>query len=74
MQFEDRSLSFDELVSKIWRTFIEFKILESLMDLLSVLVLQSRAGPPSRFAVKLNVDAAVGSKFSSIDMIARDWR
>ena len=34
MQFEDRSLSFDELVSKIWRTFIEFKILESLMDLL----------------------------------------
>ena len=74
VQFEDRSLSFDELVSKIWRTFIEFKILESLMDLLWVLVLQSRAGPPSRFAVKLNVDAAVGSKFSSIDMIARDWR
>ena len=72
VQFEDRSLSFD--VSKIWRTFVEFKILESLMGLLWVLVLQSRAGPPSRFAVKLNVAAAVGSKFSSIDMIARDWR
>lgn len=27
VQFEDRSLSFDELVSKIWRTFVEFKIL-----------------------------------------------
>ena len=32
VQFEDRSLSFD--VSKIWRTFVEFKILESLMGLL----------------------------------------
>ena len=72
VQFEDRSLSFD--VSKIWRTFVEFKILESLMGLLWVLVLQSRAGPPSHFAVKLIVDAVVGSKFSSIDMIARDWR
>ena len=30
--------------------------------------------PPRRFSVKINVDAAIGPKFSTVAAVARDWR
>ena len=63
MIFEDLPLRCDELIARVWKLFMEFKI-SRLVAYSSVNInhpLQTWS-PPRRLSVKIDVDAAIGSK------------
>ena len=73
MIFEDLLLRCDELIARVWKLFMEFKISRPVATS-SVNInhpLQTWS-PPRRLSVKINVDAAIGPNYSSLTLVARD--
>ena len=75
MIFEDLPLRCDELIARVWKLFMEFKI-SRLVATVSVNITHPLQpwSPPRRLSVKINVDAAIGPFHSSLALVARDWR
>ena len=75
MLFENLPLSIDDLSSRIGRLLAEFKNSRSAevvpMGPTERLLAWS---PPRRFLIKINVDIAIGPKYSTVAVVARDWR
>ena len=71
--FEDLPLRCDELIARVWKLFMEFKISRPVATS-SVNInhpLQTWS-PPRRLSVKINVDAAIGPNYSSLTLVAKD--
>ena len=73
--FEDLPLSCDDLIARVGKLFMEFKISRLIASTFvnNTHPLQTWA-PPRRLSVKINVDAAIGPFHSSLALVARDWR
>ena len=73
--FEDLPLRCDELISRVWKLFMESKISRpvatSSVNIDQPLQTQS---PPRHLSVKINVDVVIGPNYSSLALVARDWR
>ena len=73
--FEDLPLRCDELIARAWKLFMEFKI-SRLVATSSINInhpLQTWS-LPRRLSIKINVDATIGPNYSSLALVARDWR
>ena len=71
--FEDLPLRCDELISRVWKLFMEFKFSRQ-WSTSSVNIdhpLQTWS-PPRRLSIKINVDAAIGPNYSFLALVARD--
>ena len=65
----------DSYNSRIGRLLAEFKNSRSaeMVSVRPTELLQAWS-PPRHFSIKINVDAAIGIKFSAVAAVARDWR
>ena len=71
--FEDLPLSYDDLIARVGKLFMEFKN-SRLIAFAFVNIthpLQTWA-PPRRLSVKINVDATISPFHSSLALVARD--
>ncbi|XP_065638222.1 uncharacterized protein LOC136071171 [Quercus suber] len=73
--FENIHFSIDDLYANIGRLLAEFKNSRPV----EVVPVGPKErlhdwSPPRRFLIKINVDAAIGPKFSAVAVMARDWR
>nr|XP_023915582.1 uncharacterized protein LOC112027145 [Quercus suber] len=73
--FENLPLSIDDLSSRIGRLLVEFKNSRFAKVIYVRPTKRLLAwSPPRRFSIKINVDAAIGPKFSTVAVVARDWK
>ena len=73
--FEGLSFRCYELISRFWKLFMEFKFLrpDGISFVNTNHPLQTWSPPRCSF-VKINVDATIGPNYSSLALVARDWR
>ena len=75
MIFEDLPLRCDELIARVWKLFMEFKISRPVATTSVNITHPLQPWSPLRhLSVKINVDAAIGPNCSSLALVARDWR
>ena len=75
MIYEDLPLRCDELIAKVWKLFMEFKISRPVAtSSVNIIHPLQTWSPPRRLSIKINVDETVGPNYSSLALMARDWR
>ncbi|XP_050255022.1 uncharacterized protein LOC126700899 [Quercus robur] len=72
--FENVVLNFDGVASRISSLFVEHKKSRASTSRHMVSAPPQVWIPPSRLDIKINVDVAVGPRFSAIAVVVRDWR